>query len=281
LLFAATFVTTAHPRSASYRNGVALVNGTKLYYEMAGRGATVVLIHGGLVDRRMWDDQFWVLARHYRVIRYDLRGFGKSAPVTANFAPVDDLTELLKFLKVRRATIVGLSFGGQVATDFTLQSPEVVDRLVLVSSSLRGYQGPPNQSARAIYQAAEIVGMKRAIDMWLDDPLFATGKNDPRFERRMRQMLADNYKYWGPTPTHFGLIWPKTPSIDRLGEIKAPTLVITGAEDTVTIREIGDIIQSKIPGARRIVMPGVSHHLNMEKPRAFNRVILQFMAGAE
>jgi pimeloyl-ACP methyl ester carboxylesterase len=267
--------------SIPQRTGLAEVNGTKLYYEIAGRGPTVVLIHGGLVDRRMWDDQFWVLAREYRVIRYDLRGFGKSATPTENFAPVDDLTELLKFLKIDRATVIGLSFGGQVATDYALQHPEVVERLVLVSSSLRGYQGPPNQSARAVYQAAETVGMNQAIEMWLDNELFATGKNNPRFVRRMRTMLADNYKYWGPTPTHLGLIWPKTPTIDRLGEIKAPTLIITGEKDTQTIRDIGDILAEKIPGARRVVMPGVSHHLNMEHPRSFNRLLVNFLRSAK
>ena len=184
-------------RGKSKATGVAQVNGTKLYYEMAGEGRTVVLIHGGLADSRLWDDQFDELAKHYRVIRYDLRGFGKSAFSMGPYSHIEDLYALLKFLKVKKASLVGLSLGGVIAVDFALEHPEMVDALILTSSGLRGHPSARNEKSVAVQKAAEEQGMEKAIEMWLEHPFFATGKNNPAYVQRMRRMLADNFRYWG------------------------------------------------------------------------------------
>src|SRR5687768_17047142 len=103
--------------------GFAEVNGTRLFYEAAGRGPAVVFVHGGLVDSRLWDDQLKEFSKRHRVVRYDLRGYGQSAAPTADFSPVEDLRALLAFLGVERATVVGLSLGGIIAADFALEHP--------------------------------------------------------------------------------------------------------------------------------------------------------------
>lgn len=263
----------------SSTTGIAEVNGTKLSYEMAGKGRVVVLIHGGLADSRMWDDQFSEFAKHYRVIRYDLRGFGKSAFPTTPYSHLEDLSALLKFLKVERATFVGLSLGGIIATEFALAHPEMVESLVLSASGLRGYQGVKNEKALAIYKAAgEAGGMEKAIAMWLEHPFFVTARNNPSYQRRMRQMLADNFKYWGPTPQPIVVNWPTAqPSIERLSDIKARTLIVVGDQDFQNILAIADILKEKIAGAQKVLIPGTSHHLNMEKPKEFNKVVLGFL----
>src|SRR4030095_8156327 len=107
---------------------------------------------GGLSDSRVWDEQFKEFAKSYRVIRYDLRGFGRSAYPTTPFSHVEDLYALLKFLKVERASFAGLSLGGMIAMDFALEHPEMVERLVLTSSGLRGSKAPRNEKARAVYK---------------------------------------------------------------------------------------------------------------------------------
>lgn len=258
-------------------SGIAEVNGTKLYYEMQGKGRTIVLIHGGLVDSRMWDDQFDAFAKRYRVIRYDLRGFGRSEFSMGPLSHIDDLYALLKFLKVEKATLVGLSLGGQVATEFTLEHPEMVEKLILSGSALRGSKYPRDPERLAIDKAAEDVGKEKAIAMWLDYRLFATGKKNAVFQRRMKEMLSDNFRTWGPTPAPIVWTWPKTPALERLGEIKKPTLVIVGDMDIPSIIAISDVLTEKIGGARKLVIKGVSHHLNMEKPKEFNRAVLDFM----
>src|SRR6185436_3073968 len=92
--------------------GYAPSNGTSLYYEVSGEGEAVVLLHGFSLDHRMWAPQVDALAGRYRVVRYDLRGFGRSAPSPERFTHADDLLALLDHLHIDRAALVGLSMGG-------------------------------------------------------------------------------------------------------------------------------------------------------------------------
>src|SRR5215475_15365193 len=160
ILCAFALVGSFHPlahisaQQQSQSNGLAEVNGTKLYYEVKGKGPAVVLIHGGLVDSRLWDDEMVPLSKHYLVVRYDLRAFGKSASTTEPFSHIEDLRALLDFLKIDRATLVGLSLGGIIAADFALEYPEKISSLVLVGAGLRGDSQPPDKEAIAAYLAA-------------------------------------------------------------------------------------------------------------------------------
>jgi len=105
------------------------VNNTELYYEVAGSGHPLTLIHGMLLDRRSWDDQFNVFARQYQVVRYDMRGWGDSAQAKAEqpFSPRQDLLSLLAYLNINTTYLLGLSGGGALALDFTLEHPDKVD----------------------------------------------------------------------------------------------------------------------------------------------------------
>ncbi|MDQ3801136.1 MAG: alpha/beta hydrolase [Acidobacteriota bacterium] len=268
----------AFAQSESAASGMAEVGGGRLYYEIAGKGRTVVFIHGGLADSRVWDDQFKKFSKHFRVLRYDLRGFNRSDSATASFSHVDDLHALLKFLKIERASLVGLSLGGIIAADFALEHPEMVEKLVLSASGLRGDKAPRSAQSIAVYKAAEEKGMKTAIEMWMRHPFFAAdGGTDSKFRRRSERMLADNYKYWGPTPEPIPLRWSKYLTIDRLSEIKAPALVVIGDRDLPELIAISDTLAAKIGGAKKEIIKGVSHHLNMEKPREYNRIVLEFL----
>lgn len=269
--------TSTLAQRARSTSGKVEIGAGHLHYEMAGRGPTVVLIHGGLADSRLWDEQFREFAKHYRTLRYDLRGFGQSDFSMGPLSHVEDLAALLKFLGIRKATLIGLSLGGIIATDFTLEHPEMVERLILVSSGLRGYQGIRNEQGIAANEAAEKEGMDKAITLWLEHPFFATGKNSPRYQRRMTEMLRDNFRTWGPTPAPIVWTWPTATVIERLSNIRQPTLVIVGDRDFANITAIADILATKIPGARKAVITGVSHHLNMEKPVEFNRLVLDFL----
>ncbi|HEX7997766.1 MAG TPA: alpha/beta hydrolase [Pyrinomonadaceae bacterium] len=253
------------------------INGGKLYYEMAGRGRNIVLIHGGLADSRMWDDQFHAFAKHYRVLRYDLRGFGRSDFSMGPLSHVEDLAALLRHLRIKKATLVGLSLGGMIATDLALEYPQMVERLVLVGSGLRGYQGVKNEQAIAIYEVAETEGRDKAIALWLEHPFFVTGKQNAAYQQKMRDMLTDSFRTWGPTPAPIIWNWPTAPVIERLQTIKVPTLVVVGDKDFINITNIADILATKIPTAKKAVMKGVSHHPNMEKPAEFNQLILGFL----
>lgn len=99
----------------TYNNGEAgffMLNGAPLYYEVAGAGEPLILIHAGVADSGMWDEQFESFARHYRVVRYDWRGYGKSAVPAQPVALHEELADLLAYLGIAHAHLLGISFGG-------------------------------------------------------------------------------------------------------------------------------------------------------------------------
>ena len=120
-------------------SGTAEIAGVGLYYEAIGTGPPVVLLHDGLLDCRVWDDQFKALSEAYRVVRYDMRGHGRSEMPASELSHVEDLHGLLGFLEVERAHLLGLSNGGRISLDFSLAYPEMVESTILVGSSLSGY----------------------------------------------------------------------------------------------------------------------------------------------
>src|SRR5579863_4325783 len=108
------------------QRGFAEINGMTLYYEIAGEGHPLVMNHGGLVNRHLWDEQVDAFAKHYKVIRYDYRGFGDSGLLKKSDAPyslIDDLYALLTYLGIEKTYIMGLSMGGGLSIDFTLAHP--------------------------------------------------------------------------------------------------------------------------------------------------------------
>jgi pimeloyl-ACP methyl ester carboxylesterase len=129
------------PESIQQTRGFAGVNGAKLYYEVMGAGHWLVLLHEGIADSRMYDDQFNTFAQRYRVVRFDIRGFGQSdfPPDDEPLALHEDLYGLLAFLGIKKTYVLGMSMGGAIALDFTLSHPDMVDALILVSSGAGGY----------------------------------------------------------------------------------------------------------------------------------------------
>ena len=122
------------------RSGFLNAQGAPLYYEVAGpeSAPALLLLHAGVADSRMWDEQFSVFARQYRTIRYDLRGFGQSQFPAGPFANYEDPAELLTYLGIAKAHVVGLSFGSKVALNFALIDPERVNALVLAAPAVGG-----------------------------------------------------------------------------------------------------------------------------------------------
>jgi 3-oxoadipate enol-lactonase len=262
------------------RHGFAEVNDTRLYYEVAGTGEPLVLIHGFTLDTRMWDDQFRPLAEHHRVVRYDVRGFGKSAvPAGAPYTNADDLAALLDYLTIPAAAIIGLSMGGGIAIDFALAYPAMTRTLIPVDSSLSGHQWSGEWNARfgQIGQTARAGGVDAAKTQWLADPLFAPANERAAVAARLQRMVAD-YSGW-----HWVNRDPRRknerPATKRLGEITTPTLVVIGERDVPDFHVVADRVTALIPDARKVVIPGVGHMANMEAPERFTSEALGFLSA--
>ncbi len=141
-----------------------------MYYEARGTGPAVVLVHGGLVDSRLWDDQMEPLAQRFRVVRYDLRGYGALGGAGRVLLAPRRPARLLDLLKLEKATLVGLSLGGIIAADFALEHPERVERLVLVGPGLRGDKQPPPKDAAAAVERHATGGRSLRRSHYEDGP---------------------------------------------------------------------------------------------------------------
>jgi pimeloyl-ACP methyl ester carboxylesterase len=278
-LCALTFVCAdARAQAGRRESGFAEVNGTRLYYEAAGEGPAVVLVHGGLVDSRMWDAQMGPLSKRFRVVRYDLRGYGRSAAPAGEYYPVEDLRALLDYLKIDKATLVGLSLGGIIAADFALEHPARVERLVLADSGLRGDKQPRDERAANAHQVGEREGAEKYFEAFTQSEMLAGLRDNPKARALMRTMMVENFN--ATAQLRKGLPQaPEPPTVERLAQIKAPTLVIIGSLDGKNLQNIADTLASRIPNARKVVIRGASHHPPVETPKEFNRVLLDYLKG--
>ena len=116
------------------------LDGARIYYETAGQGDAVLLAHAGFVDSRMWDAQFEFFARYYQVIRFDMRGYGRSDPTKGPVIRRNEIDALLRHLSIQKAALVGCSMGGANVLDFALEHPDRTQALVLVSTAPGGFE---------------------------------------------------------------------------------------------------------------------------------------------
>ncbi len=260
--------------------GIAEVNGAKLYYEQMGDGHPMILIHGFSVNTRMWDDQFENFAKYYKVVRYDVRGFGKSSIPEEPYSHSKDLSSLMEFLAIDKAYLIGLSMGGGIAIDFTVEYPEKVDALIPVDMALSGYKWSDEFVQRSFVKYPSIArneGVSEAIQEWLDDPLFAPALKNSPVGKKLKDIVSSysGFHLLNPDPQ----IQMEPPAIERLSEIRVPTLIVLGELDTPDFHLIADTLVSRIKGAKRIVIPDAGHIINMEKPAEFNKIVLDFLAN--
>ncbi len=260
--------------------GFCSVNGTCLYYEMAGDSPDhVVLIHGMAFDTRMWSDQFAAFSAKHTVVRYDMRGFGRSdMPAEGQlYSAVDDLRALLEALNISSASLVGLSLGGGVALDFALTYPNMTKALVLADSIVGGWHWSPAWTSYSgpVWATGKSDGVAAARSLWINMPLFAPAFEQPSVRERLEAMLSD-YTGW-----HWTNDDPQVnldpPADERLDELHLPVLVIVGARDEPDFHAIADTLGARIAGATRVVIPNVGHMSNLEAPTIFNRAVLDFL----
>ena len=261
--------------------GMVEVNGARIYYEVAGEGEPLVLVHAGIADSRMWEAQLAEFANHYQVIRYDMRGFGRTAMVEGPYSHHDDLRGLLDSLDVERAHLVGCSMGGGAVLDFALEFPERAGNLVLVGPAVGGFRpdfDPPRQWDELV--AADEAGdlgriSELEVQIWVDGPRRSPEDVETSIRDLVREM---NLIALENEASGLGEEWePEPPAVDRLPDIQAPSLLIVGEEDQPRVFAAADLLERELPNVRRVVIPGTAHLPNMERPEHFNRLVLDFL----
>ena len=288
LAFIVTGILMCHAQQKQVvTSGIAEVNGTKLYYEMAGEGDVIVFVHGNVGDRRHWDYQFLSLSKDFKVIRYDVRGYGKSAlpdPEIAYGNP-QDLKALLDFLNVSKAHVCGLSMGSGTVVSFAIAYPEMCKSLIPIGPWAGGYCSgesitPACDSLSAVMgklgSIAKEKGAKAATDyFWTGNNIF---RNTVRSKEALDHLLMIGYDYsfWGFMNQRKRL--PNQPiAIDHIKEIKIPTLIVTAQYDLEVCLEIAEVMNNEIPNSKLVSIENAGHCMNIEKPEVFNKLIVDFI----
>ncbi|MDO8297160.1 MAG: alpha/beta hydrolase [Caulobacter sp.] len=247
------------------------VPGGRLSVETCGTGPrTIVLLHDGILHSAAYDAVWPQLCERFRVIRYDRRGYGASAPATGPYAPVRDLEAVLKAQGVTHATFVGASSGGGLAVDFALTHPESVDRLVLAGPWVAGFRPTLGFTIRNL----TLLALFRAglLDQAVRDPYILTRDADEARARVSAWLRASPGNITAGSAERFTLL-----ARPRLGEIRAPTLVLVGASDMRAVRVQAAEVAKGVQNGRLMVVPSAGHFMYVEQPADFAARIIAFM----
>ena len=258
-------------------------NGARIYYEVDGSGEPLFLVHAGVANLRMWDDQVAALRESYRVIRHDTRGFGRTETDAVEFSNRADIAAVLDHLGEPSAHLVGLSRGGSIALDFALEYPERVRSLTVAAGGISGYESPDEadeslfEEPERLMEAKDWAGISEwETAYWADGPGQPPDRVDPTVRQRVHGWILENYL----AEKEEGIPQPLEPrAAGRLGELRVPLLVMFGTLDDPGTSESMRHLAASVPGARLEVFEGSAHMLNLEQPERFTSVLRDFLAS--
>jgi pimeloyl-ACP methyl ester carboxylesterase len=261
--------------------GLAAVNNARIYYQVAGAGQPFVMIHAGVADSRQWNNEFALFADRFQVVRYDMRGYGKSAPVAGEFSHLQDLTALLDHLHVDQPIILmGCSMAGGLAMNLALTQPSRVKALIMVSAGPSGLflDVPESDKFGEAEQAFKAGDLERAAELetqiWFD----GDGRTPTQVNQAMRRLA---YEMDRTALAHEGLgkSLPDTEirAAERLSEVRVPVLIITGEYDEPYTHAAADYMLERLPVARKEIIRDAAHLPNMDHPEEFRRIVSDFL----
>lgn len=244
----------------------------------------VVLVHAGVADRRMWDPVWPGLTARRDCVRVDLRGFGESAArPDGRLDPHRDLLATLDALGVGRVHLVGASYGAGVAVEAALADPGRAASLLLVApggalfpeatDTLRAFWRSEGEALEAGDLGAAVAAN---LATWVDGPGQPATRVDPDVRAlvaRMQRRAFELTDGWDDLEEDE----PDPPALDRLAEVDAPTLVLTGALDVDAVDLAATAVLAGVTGARQVVWPDVAHLPSLERPEAFLALLLEWL----
>jgi len=263
---------------------MANVNGININYRVDGQGETVIMISGAGANLSVWRFQVGYFKKYYRTITFDNRGVGKSDKPAGPYTfktMADDTSCLLNHLGIEKAHVIGVSMGGMIAQELAISHPEKVDKLVLGCTFARrdetsGFSSEYNKEIEAYEKSSrDKANQRRLASAGID-----LGINKRSYRVFLLPLMKFAVRLSEPkgVDEQFGAL-STFDVVDRLGMIKAPTLVITGTEDRVIKPTSSEVIANLVPKAKLVKVPGGGHNFPIEMRGEFNREVLNFLKG--
>jgi 3-oxoadipate enol-lactonase len=264
------------------------VPGGRLWAQAAGSGSGVVLMHAGIADARMWDPQWEALAERHRVVRYDLRGFGRSEVEHVRFSNREDVLAVMDAANLSRAVLVGCSRAGRIALDTAIEFPDRVSGLVWVCGGVSGFDPGDDAAAElaAYDEREEALAEAKAWDalaeqdarVWVDGPREQEGSGPADVRELVRTMIVETYR---AEKAYGDDVELDPPAAGRLAEVCVPTLAIVGLRDPLVTARAADALVAGVEGIRRLDLAGVAHLPSLERPEWFTATLLAFLAKVD
>ncbi len=271
----------AHPE---VKQGFVPIENGKLFYEEAGKGQPIIFIHGHSFDHYEWDPQFFALAKKYHVIRYDVRGYGRSSMPTefSNQLHAKDLLQLMDFLHIQKANLVGLSMGGFIVSDFLALNPNRLFSATAASGDVFHVQGPSEpwkvediEKRRNEIETYKNFGILKNKMVWYDALTIRDGKPIESLRKPLWDMI---YKWTAWQPLHIEprfLLGNDLAAKLKSQKIKVPVMVLTGDVDAQQKNQLLPLI----PSAMQVFIPRAGHVSNLENAEGFTAAIERFISS--
>lgn len=261
---------------------------TDLYVEQTGEGRpAVVLVHAGIADLRMWDRQVAALAPRHGVVRYDVRGFGRSPDPAGDHYDHDDVLAVMDAAGLDRAVLIGASNGARIVLDTAVSAPDRVAGLVLLDAPVPGM--PLSDALRADFAhedeallAGDIEGAKEMNMRWFVDGVDRDRADaDPRVRAAVGGWLDELLpRQAGQLRADAGDAQLVEPLVrDRLDDLPMPALVVVGSHDDRGFHDAARHVADHMPDAELVELDGAAHLPNLERPDRVNELLLGFLAS--
>ncbi len=269
---------------------IAVIGGEEVYYKDEGSGPVLLMIHGSVSSLHTWDGVAARLKSRYRVIRFDIPGYGLSAGVSdeaaAKLKPIDIPIGLLDKLGVKRATVVGVSSGGTMGMFLAAARPDLVERLILSntpSDPVTTGQLKESDEFLAAQAEAKATGFQ-SMRFWNDFLDYFSG--DPRrISPQLREQYYDmNRRVPEPHPIALvAVVADHAMAVEAMASVRAPTLLIWGAADPLLPAKAADILGGYLTGTQvsKVFMPDVGHYPPLESPDRFAQVLAAYIEAVD